>query len=397
LPESQYYQSVFVTNITPVKFLNLQGFLFHLPEVLKSGKFHIKRTGNIEMKRFRDYGFKPGLLKTGNLNKITDVSSVLVGHLTKIEGDKIRTGVTVIDPGTKNLFHKKLPAAVYVGNGFGKMTGVTQINELGTLETPIALTNTLAVGPVMQGLVELVLKRTKNLLPKTTVNAVVGETNDGIVNEIHRIAISSKNVDAAFKMRTKDFELGSVGAGTGTCAFSFKGGIGSASRIIRITGKDYTVGALLQTNFGGDLTIMGVPVGRLLGKTDFDNFLSEQNSGSCMMILATDAPLSSRQLGRIARRAVLGLGRTGSIMGHGSGDYAVAFSTNRAGVEGSSSGKRLSDNELNPIFLAAIETVEESVYDSMFTSETITGRDHNKLEQIPVNKVVKILKKYLRV
>ena len=348
------------------------------------------------MKRFRSYGFNPGSLKTGNLNKISDVSNISVGHLTKIEGDDIRTGITIIDPGTKNLFHEKLPASVYVGNGFGKSVGTTQIDELGTLETPIALTNTLAVGPVMQGLVELVLKRTKNIDPGITINAVVGETNDGIVNRIHKISITPDEVAVAFKNRTKDFELGSVGAGTGTCAFSYKGGIGSASRVIKVQEKKYTVGALLQTNFGGALTIMGVPVWKHLGKTDFAKFIKEQSDGSCMIILATDAPLSSRQLRRIAGRAMLGLGRTGSIMAHGSGDYAIAFSTNRSGVEGVGSGKCLPDNELNPFFLAAVETVEESVYDSMFTSETLKGRDNNKLEKIPVEKVIKILKKHLR-
>ena len=350
-------------------------------------------TKTIPQKRFRDYGLDPGLLKPGKLNKISDVSGVLVGHLTKIEGDNIRTGITLIDPGIKNLFHKKLPAAVSVGNGFGKMVGISQINELGTLETPIALTNTLSVGTVMQGLVELVLKTTKNMKPAKTVNAVVGETSDGKVNDIHQIVLTSADVMTAYKQKTQDFALGSVGAGTGTCAFSWKGGIGSASRKLKIAGKEYSVGALLQTNFGGALTIMGVPIGKLLGKTSFDEFLSSQGDGSCMMVLATDAPLSSRQLGRIARRAMLGLGRTGSVLAHGSGDYAIAFSTHRAGVEGAGSGKCLPDNELNPFFLAAIETVEESVYDSLFTSETMIERDNNKLEQIPIPKVVKLLKK----
>jgi len=345
--------------------------------------------------RIRDYGFTPGLLPPGPLNRISDVSSVTVGHLTRIEGDCIRTGVTLIDPGTKNLFHDKVPAAVAVGNGFGKMTGTTQIDELGTLETPIALTNTLAVGPAMQGLVELVLKITRKMDPAATINAVVGETNDGFLNDIHRIVITPENVIAAYKNRTCDFALGSVGAGTGTCAFSWKGGIGSASRVLAIGGKNYIVGALLQTNFGGALTILGVPVGTLLGKTSFDAFLPPPNAGSCMMILATDAPLSSRQLGRVARRAMLGLGRTGSILGHGSGDYALAFSTCRAGIEGQGRGAGLPDRELNPFFLAAVEAVEESVYDSLFASETLIGRENHRLEKIPVPKVVKLLRRYL--
>lgn len=345
--------------------------------------------------RIRDFGFTPGLLQPGPLNKISDVSRVSVGHLTRIEGDRIRTGITLIDPGAKNLFHSKVPAAVAVGNGFGKMAGTTQIDELGTLETPIALTNTLAVGPVIQGLVELVLKITRKMDPAATINAVVGETNDGFLNDIHRIVITPENVATAYENRTRDFALGSVGAGTGTCAFAWKGGIGSSSRILKIARKDYTVGALLQTNFGGALTILGVPVGTLLGKTSFEAFLPPPNSGSCMIVLATDAPLSSRQLGRMARRAMLGLGRTGSILGHGSGDYALAFSTCRAGVEGVGRGAGLPDRELNPFFLAAIEAVEESVYDALFSCESLTGRDNHRLDKIPVQEVVKLLRPQL--
>lgn len=352
-------------------------------------------SGTSQKKRFREYGFEPGRLPTGRLNKISDVSNVSVGHLTKVEGDAIRTGVTVIDPGTKNLFHDKLPAAIAVGNGFGKLVGVTQVNELGTLESPIALTNTLAVGPVMHGLVELVLGSTENLDPGATINVVVGETNDGYLNDIHKIVLSTADVAAAYEQRTRDFALGSVGAGTGTRAFSWKGGIGSASRIVSVAGAVYTVGALLQANFGGALTILGVPVGERLGKTDFDEFLPLPGDGSCMIVLATDAPLSSRQLGRIARRAMLGLARTGSILAHGSGDYAIAFSTHCAGVEGSGSGKRLADGELNPFFLAAVEAVEESVYDALFTSQTVIGRDRHTLEQIPVDDVVKLLREQI--
>jgi D-aminopeptidase len=354
-------------------------------------------------RRFRDHGFSPGTLKPGRLNLISDVPGVRVGHQTLIEGDSIRTGVTVIDPGTPRLFHDKLPAAVAVGNGFGKLTGVTQINELGTLETPIALTNTLAVGPVMQGLVELVLTLTPDIPPTMTVNAVVGETNDGIVNDIHRIVVTPGDVAAAHRARTRAFALGSVGAGTGTSAFGWKGGIGSASRRVRARGCAFTVGALLQTNFGGALTIMGVPVGAMLGATDSDKLRARtgakrgahrapRGDGSCMMILATDAPLSARQLGRIARRAVIGLGRTGSVLAHGSGDYAIAFSTSRAGVEGAGRGDCLPDTELNPFFLAAVEAVEESVYDSLFTAETVTGRNGNTLRQLPIDKVVHLMK-----
>jgi D-aminopeptidase len=341
-------------------------------------------------KRFREFGFQPGLLPSGKLNLISDVPGVLVGHQTRIEGENIRTGVTLIDPGVENLYHQKLPAAVAVGNGFGKMAGVTQIDEMGTLETPIALTNTLSVGAVLQGLVQLVLRTTRWGKSPQTVNAVVGETNDGHVNDLFQMVLGSDDVKAAYQDRRRDFALGSVGAGTGTSAFSWKGGIGSASRQVVVDEKKYTVGALLQTNFGGSLTIMGVPLGKLLNKTSFDDFLPD---GSCMMILATDAPLSSRQLGRIARRSMLGLARTGSVMANGSGDYALAFSTSRAGVEGAGFGNCLPDEKLTPFFLAAVEAVEESVYDALFTAETIEGREGNKLEQIPVGRVVKILRK----
>lgn len=349
-----------------------------------------------DAKRFRDYGFNPGLLKPGKLNKISDVAGVVVGHRTRIEGDSIRTGVTLIDPGMPDLFHNKLPAAVAVGNGFGKITGVTQINELGTLESMIVLTNTLSVGVAWQGLVRLMLKITPKMKRGTTVNAVVGETSDAVVNDIHRMVITEADVAAAYEARTRDFALGAVGGGTGTAAFAWKGGIGSASRIVPVARKRYTVGALLQTNFGGALTIMGVPIGKMLGKMSFDSFLPAQGDGSCMMILATDAPLTARQLGRVARRAMVGLGRTGSVLAHGSGDYAIAFTTNRAGVEGVNAGPCLPDTELNPFFLAAVEAVEESVYDSMFTAETVTGFEGHTLEQLPIEKVVRILRTYVK-
>lgn len=343
-------------------------------------------------RRFRDFGFDPGILKPGNRNTIADVSGVRVGHCTRIEGDSIRTGVTLIDPGIADLFHQKLPAAIAIGNGFGKLTGITQVNELGTLETPIVLTNTLSVGTAMQGLIKLVLRITPQIAPNATINAIVGETNDSLLNDVHRFAITEEDVAAAYAARTRDFALGSVGAGTGTCAFSWKGGIGSASRIVKIAKKRYTLGTLLQTNFGGALTIMGIPVGRILGKTNFDRFAPQRGDGSCMIVLATDAPLCSRQLHRIAKRAILGLAKTGSILAHGSGDYAIAFSTNRSGVAGANTGSCLADADLNPLFLAAVEAVEESVYDSMFTAQTMSGRNGAELEQLPVQKVVKIMR-----
>jgi len=343
-------------------------------------------------KRFSDYKSSltvnktaTGYLSSGKLNSIADVAGVTVGHVTKIEGADIRTGVTVIDPGIKNLFRNKLQCAVYVGNGYGKMVGTTQIDELGTLETPIALTNTLAVGPVMRGLIDLTIKETPDLGPTESINAVVGEVNDGILNNIQLNSVSPSDVLKAFENRSEIFELGNVGAGTGTRCFSWKGGIGTASREIKVGSNKFTVGVLTQTNFGGSLNILGIPFGKILGKTDF---VVEKDlpDGSCMSVIATDAPLSSRQLKRLAKRMPLGLARTGSIMSSGSGDYAIAFATNKTGSE-------ISDNDLNNFFLAVVESVEESVYDALFAAGKMSGRSENVLEQLPIDQVIETLQK----
>lgn len=348
-----------------------------------------------QKKRLREYGIKPGFLPIGKKNMITDVSGVLVGHTTKIEGQDIRTGITIIDPGVKNLFRDKLPAAIAVGNGFGKLIGITQVEELGTIETPVALTNTLAVGAVMRGIVDIVIEETSDLLETETINAVVGETNDGLLNDIHKDIITKEDVWAAYQSRSNKTEIGNVGAGTGTRAFSWKGGIGTSSRIIKVGDKKYTVGVLVQTNFGGALNIMGVPIGRLLRKTDFDSSLNPSGDGSCMIVIATDAPFSSRQLKRVAKRSFVGLARTGSVLSHGSGDYAITFSTNRDGLESiGSMGKCVNEQELTKFFLGTAEAVEESVYDALFAAETMQGRNKNILEALPVEKVIKILKRY---
>ncbi len=345
-------------------------------------------------KRFRDYGFASGLLNTGPKNSIADVAGVRVGHATQIVDD-ICTGVTIIDPGVEALYQKKLPAAIAVGNGMGKLAGVTQVEELGTLEAPIGLTNTLAVGSVMRGIIDIVLEENPDLAHYATVNAVVGEVNDGRLNNIHKDSISKDDVRAAYAARSTDFEIGNVGAGAGARAFSWKGGIGSASRVVTIKGERWTLGALVQTNYGGALTIMGVPVGATLGKTDFNEFIPH-GDGSCMIVFATDAPLSARQLKRIASRAFVGLARTGSVLANGSGDYAIAFSVNRAGVEGSGeTGPSIIDEDLTPFFLAAAETVEESVYDALFTAETVVGKTGITLEALPVETVVAMLKEKL--
>lgn len=342
--------------------------------------------------RFKDL-FTVGFLPSGERGSICDVEGVRVGHLTKIEGVDVRTGVTVVDPGAKNLYRNKLPAAVYVGNGYGKLAGSTQVEELGTLEAPIALTNTLAVGPVLRGVVDVVIKNTPDLKPTETINVVVGETNDGILNTIHTNTITSADTEAAYRACSTNVAGGNVGAGTGTRAFSWKGGIGGASRVVMIGGKKYTIGILIQTNFGGSLTILGVPIGTLLGKNDFADILPLPD-GSCMIVVATDAPFSARQLKRLAKRAFLGLIRTGSIVAPGSGDYVIAFSTNRAGVEGSEAGACLPDSDLTPFFLGAVEAAEEAVYDALFCAETLSGRG-NTLEALPFTRVVDLLKKYL--
>ena len=341
-------------------------------------------------KRIRDFGLIPGLLPAGPKNLLSDVPGVKVGHHTVRRAPKVHTGITVVDPGVDTIYHNKLPAAIAIGNGYGKLAGYTQVAELGTLETPIALTNTLAVGPVMRGVVDIVLADTPDLLPYETINAVVGETNDGLVNDIHELHLTSADVQTAYESRQADFELGAVGAGTGTRAFSWKGGIGSSSRIVTYKGETYTVGALVQTNFGGALTIMGVPVGERLGETDFNGSvqrLLQKPDGSCMIVIATDAPLDSRQLKRLAKRALIGMTRTGSVMGNSSGDYAIAFSTNH-----NPGGASEDDNDLNPFFLAAAEATEESVYDALFAADTTVG-DRATLAKLPVEQVVTMIKK----
>lgn len=337
----------------------------------------------------RQHGFVPGFLPVGANNSITDVAGVTVGHITKIEGDSIRTGLTLIDPGVPNLFRNKVPAAITIGNGFGKLTGISQVEELGTIETPIVLTNTLAVGKVMRGVVDLVMKNTPDLGEAETINAVVGETNDGILSDVHADVLDGMDVIEAYKKRTKEVEMGNVGAGTGTRAFSWKGGIGTSSRVVTQNKKQYTLGALVQTNFGGSLNIMGVPVGEQLGKNDY-NFLKKTPDGSCMIVIATDAPFDARQLKRIARRGLLGMVRTGSVMSQGSGDYCIAFSTAPTSI------KKIDDSEITPFFLAAVEVVEESIYNALFAAEAMKGRKGNTLEALPKEVVLNMLKKYVQ-
>jgi D-aminopeptidase len=353
-----------------------------------------------ERKRARDFGLKIGVLKPGSLNAITDVKDVKVGHVTLIEGDHVRTGVTAIVPHGGNLFQLKTPAGIYVENGFGKLAGITQVEELGSIETPIVLTNTLSVAAGLNGIIQYTLRQQGNENVQS-VNAVVGETNDGYLNDIRGQHIKEEDVIAAIaNAHAGTVPEGNVGAGTGTICFGFKGGIGTSSRVLPKEAGGYTVGVLVQTNFGGVLTIDGVPVGEVLKKFYLSQFLPDSADGSCMIVIATDAPLDSRNLQRLAKRSMLGLGRVGGIASNGSGDYAIAFSTSEANrVKHSSSEKidhaeLLRNDEMSPIFMAVIEATEEAVLNSLFMARSMKGKDQHAVEALPVDQVITILKKY---
>ncbi|MDZ7374083.1 MAG: P1 family peptidase [candidate division KSB1 bacterium] len=350
-------------------------------------------------------GFPPelrvGILPRGPLNSITDVGGVKVGHVTLRTPDGVCTGVTAILPHGGNLFQEKVPAAIVVGNGFGKLVGSTQVEELGTLETPIILTNTLAVGIAAEAVVQWTIRQPGNEGVQS-VNPVVGETNDGYLNDIRRLSVRPEHVwQAIDSARAGAVAEGCVGAGTGTVCFGFKGGIGTASRKLPISLGGYTVGVLVQTNFGGVLQIAGVPVGQELGVYYLRDALPT-DGGSCMIVVATDAPLDARQLKRLAFRALYGLARTGGLSSHGSGDYVIAFSTapeNRVPHQAAEPVRVvpiLRDEHLSPLFLAAIEATEEAIYHSLFAAETTHGRDGHVVEAIPVDKVIDILRRYRR-
>ncbi len=345
--------------------------------------------------RVREVGIAPGVLSPGRWNSITDVDGVKVGHLTLIVGKDIRTGVTAIIPHSGNLFVEKVPAAIYLGNAFGKLMGYTQVEELGNIETPIVLTNTLNVGIVADGVIEYMLNLpgNENVM---SINPVVGETNDGWLNNIRGRPVRQHHVRQAIEnAATGPVEEGSVGAGTGTVCFGFKGGIGTSSRQLSKSQGGYTVGVLVQSNFGGLLTINGAPVGRELAAQK-NNTTSK--GGSCMIVVATDAPLLSRNLKRLAKRAVLGLARTGSVMNNSSGDYVIAFSTAKALRLGSKrekvSGESLPNRQMDPLFRAAVEATEEAVYNSLFKATAVTGRDGHFCEALPIEKVLEICRKY---
>lgn len=352
-------------------------------------------------KKAADFGIHIGVMSPGKLNAITDVSGVKVGQATLIKADSIRTGVTAILPHEGNLFQQKVPAAVYVGNGFGKLTGVTQVKELGNIESPVILTNTLGVSTAMNAVVSYTLSQKGNENVQS-VNAVVGETNDGYLNDIRGRHVTETDVLNAIMTASPGIVTeGNVGAGTGTVCFGFKGGIGTASRVLPKKLGGYTVGVLVQTNFGGVLFIDGVPVGEELRKYYLREELDERTDGSCMIVVATDAPLDSRNLERLAKRAFMGLAKTGGIASNGSGDYVIAFSTDSSlrvpfNAAGIFQQNVLSNDTVSPLFMAAIEATEEAIVNSLLAAETMRGKNGRTVEALPKEKLKEILKKYSR-
>ena len=374
--------------------------------------------------RAREAGINVGVLPVGSLNGITDVGGVMVGHTTIIRGENVRTGVTAILPHAGNLFREKVPAAIFVGNGFGKLMGSTQVNELGEIETPIVLTSTLSVPRAADALLDYMLSLSGNE-DVQSVNPVVAETNDGYLNDIRGRHITRDDVLNAVKnAKGGAVEEGSVGAGTGTVAFGFKGGIGTASRKLPVKLGDYTVGVLVQTNFGGVLTINGAPVGRELGKYYLKDELGSAGSrgcnpydslnaisrcypntpdGSVIIVIATDAPVAARNLNRMAARAMMGLARTGAAGSNGSGDYAIAFSTAaELRIRNSNDPatrslprnfKVLPNDAMSPLFLAVIEATEEAIYNSLFRATTTTGQGHT-VEALPLDRTLEILRNH---
>lgn len=353
-----------------------------------------------ERVRIRELGVNPWILKPGKYNSITDVEGVKVGHFTLIKGDNVRTGVTAILPHDGNTFLEKVPAGIYVGNGFGKLMGFTQVEELGCIETPIILTNTLSVPVAGEALIEytISLKGNENV---RSVNPVVGECNDGFLNDIRGMHIEKEHVFEAIKnAKGGPVEEGNIGAGTGTVCFGFKGGIGTSSRVLPKNLGGNTVGVLVQTNFGGILQIASAPVGIELGEFYLKGRINYDQDGSCMIVVATDAPLDARQLKRLAKRAMLGLAKTGGISSHGSGDYVIAFSTNKAlrvpfnPSESLRNVPILNDDFITPLFLAVIEAVEEAIYNSLTKAESMKGIDGHFVPALPLEKIKEILKKY---
>lgn len=350
--------------------------------------------------RLRDYGIKPGIFKTGENNAITDVRGVKVGHVTLEKGEDMHTGVTAIIPHEGNLFKKKCPAGVFVGNGFGKLAGTTQVMELGNIESPIILTNTLNVAEGIAGVVKYTISQKGNE-DVQSVNAVVGETNDGELNNIRARYVTPDHVIKAIKnAKSGPVEEGAVGAGTGTVCFGFKGGIGTSSRVLPESLGGYTVGVLVQSNYGGALEIEGVPVGVNLGRYAFKSAIEKEDpnpDGSCMIVVITDAPVDSRNLQRIAKRAFMGLAKTGGIASNGSGDYVIAVSVNKDNLIDSQTDyympTLLHNDSMSALFAATIEATSEALWNSLFAGKDVKGYKGNVVKALPVDKVVEMMKK----
>ena len=365
-----------------------------------------------ERPRARDLGITVGIFPTGTHNAITDVGGVLVGQVSVVEGDRIRTGVTAIRPHSGSIYAERVPAAMYVGNGFGKLIGVTQVRELGELETPILLTCTLCVWKAADAMVEWALAR-PGMERVGSLNAVVGETNDGGLNDIRSRPIRPEHVVRALEDASSGpVAEGSVGAGTGTRAFGWKGGIGTSSRVLPEDLGGFTVGVLVQSNFGGILTMAGAPVGQELGRYSFQRSVDpgggddpegewldqdDEGQGSIMMVVASDAPLSPSNLERLAKRAIMGLARTGSFAGNGSGDYVIAFSTaesvRRRRGDDMRQVQDLSNDRMSALFQAAVESTEEAIYNSILKATTVTGMGRTA-EALPIPETVEVLRKY---
>lgn len=356
-----------------------------------------------QKQRARELGIEIGVLPAGKYNAITDVPGVKVGHTTLIKGDSVRTGVTAILPFDGNIFQHKVPADIFVGNGFGKLAGTTQVKELGNLESPVILTNTLSVATAMDAVITYTLQQPGNE-KVMSVNAVVGETNDSYLNDIRGRHVTKEDVLKAIRSASSGpVTEGCVGAGTGTVCFQYKGGIGTASRKLPVSLGGYTVGVLVQTNFGGVLTIDGVPVGQELKNYYLSDQLNKKEDGSCMIVVATDAPLDSRNLTRLAERAFMGLARTGGIAHNGSGDYVIAFSTDSTLRTEFQAKERiqqmavLTNDAVSPLFMAAIEAAEEAIINSLFAATATKGVGGHEIPSLPVQQVITIMKKYNRI
>ncbi len=364
--------------------------VFFLFLILASGAAYARN------QRVRDFGIEVGSIKTGELNAITDVPGVMVGHTTIIKDQDVRTGVTAILPHSGNIMGRKVPAAMYIANGFGKMTGYSQVEELGNIETPIILTNTLSVPTAADALIDYILGLDENREHIRSINPIVGETNDGFLNDIQGRHVLKKHVIQAIEGASAGpVTEGSVGAGTGTVCFGYKGGIGTSSRILSPENGGWTVGVLVQTNFGGSLMISGIPVKKELE----GNRGSDSGDGSCMIIVATNAPVTSRNLKRLAKRAVFGLARTGGNCSNGSGEYVIAFSTaenlritHTRGDSFMLDNRELRNDRMTPLFEAVIEATEEAILNSLFAGEDLQGYSGHAVKAFNIQAAVRLLK-----